>query len=382
MASFRGFAALLGGIAALVPAAVHAAAASSVPDEVKRAVVYIECGNRQGSGTLIHGDGYILTNAHVLIDLDTQKPAAECTVALLDRTERPPRFLYSAIPERWVFNPGRGQDFAILKITDQLSQAGAARPFPFVRINEFTDVNEPLHLLGYSDRKTDTLSERSGKIIGFQKGFIQTDAEIRSGDSGGAALDGFFHLIGAPTRILTLIDGASSTQSYEVVDIRAVLTWLDTFGRNTHDTYFLHVDSDRYHQQASFVSQETLGCQFVARTLLNSTVHCLLPNEQRWVFPNEATFLSWYPDFKDIVFIDLESIAPFRIMRNATFKPGTLVKSQTDAKVYVVVDAFGTLRWIPTEEKARTLWGANWAGTVKDIPDEFFGNYTIGEALE
>jgi hypothetical protein len=130
------------------------------------------------------------------------------------------------------------------------------------------------------------------------------------------------------------------------------------------------------------VSQETLGCQFVARTLLNSTVHCLLPNDQRWVFPNEATFLSWYPDFTEIMFIDLESIAPFRIMRNATFKPGTLVKSQTDAKVYVVVDAFGTMRWIPTEEKARTLWGANWAGLVKDIPDEFFGNYTIGEALE
>jgi hypothetical protein len=40
------------------------------------------------------------------------------------------------------------------------------------------------------------------------------------------------------------------------------------------------------------------------------------------------------------------------------------------------------MRWIPTEEKARTLWGANWAGLVKDIPDEFFGNYTIGEALE
>jgi hypothetical protein len=50
--------------------------------------------------------------------------------------------------------------------------------------------------------------------------------------------------------------------------------------------------------------------------------------------------------------------------------------------VYVVVDVFGTMRHVPSEEKAIELWGENWAGLVHDVPDVFFTNYTVGPPLE
>ena len=53
---------------------------------------------------------------------------------------------------------------------------------------------------------------------------------------------------------------------------------------------------------------------------------------------------------------DATSVYPFTLKRNVTYRPGTLVKSATGPSVFVVVDSFGTMRWIPTEEKARSLW--------------------------
>ncbi|MBP9869718.1 hypothetical protein KBC59_04140, partial [Patescibacteria group bacterium] len=39
--------------------------AAELPFEVRRAVVWVLCGNRQGSGVIIQpNSGYVLTNAH------------------------------------------------------------------------------------------------------------------------------------------------------------------------------------------------------------------------------------------------------------------------------------------------------------------------------
>ena len=64
-----------------------------------------------------------------------------------------------------------------------------------------------------------------------------------------------------------------------------------------------------------------------------------------------------------------------------TMKPGSLIKIESDPKVYLVSDIDGTLRWIPTEERAKELYGDGWAGFVKDVPVTFFSSYTIGAPL-
>ena len=57
------------------------ALAREIPKSSLQAVVYIECGNRQGSGTIINPTSkFVLTNAHVVMDVDTKVVASSCIV--------------------------------------------------------------------------------------------------------------------------------------------------------------------------------------------------------------------------------------------------------------------------------------------------------------
>jgi hypothetical protein len=113
-----------------------------------------------------------------------------------------------------------------------------------------------------------------------------------------------------------------------------------------------------------------------------SAVYYLGADEKRYVFPNEATFKSWYSDFSGVVTISSEELASYPLGANVVVRPGTkLVKITTDPKVYAV-EADGTLRWVQTEEDAIALYGADWASRVIDVADSFFTNYTIGDPLE
>ncbi len=356
----------------------------SLPNAALEAVVWVGCGNRQGSGTVIHGEkGYILTDAHVAIDINTQTVPTNCTIGFMDPHTQQPRYYYQAIVDKYVFDETHNRDFAILQITDQVSADGLTRPFPFIKTNEFATVGQMIGVYGFSQGGSHLVS-RTGTIQKFEHGFVETTAEISPGDSGGAGLDADYHLIGIPARIVTATSADNKTLSvtYELEDIRAVMIWLDTYGENQHDVYFTHADYQHYHQNAVFIQNSDLDCQYVARSPIESTVYCLMNNGDRLVFPNDATFLSWFPNFHGVAMVSARSIGEYPLARNVTFKPGTLVKSATSARVYVVVDNFGTMRWIPNEEKAKQLWGPSWASLIKDIPDEFWINYTIGQPLD
>lgn len=112
-----------------------------------------------------------------------------------------------------------------------------------------------------------------------------------------------------------------------------------------------------------------------------STVYYLGADGQRYVFPNEKTYLSWYKDFSTVVTIAQSELEGYMLGGNVTVRPGTkLVKITTNPTVYSV-EAGGNLRSIVSEANAIALWGANWAQRVIDVPDGFFTNYKIGSAL-
>ena len=99
------------------------------------------------------------------------------------------------------------------------------------------------------------------------------------------------------------------------------------------------------------------------------------------MFPNEATYKSWYSDFSGVVTISADELASYPLAANVVVRPGTkLVKITTDPKVYAV-EANGVLRWVQTEADAKALYGDNWAQRVIDVADSFFINYTIGSPL-
>lgn len=117
------------------------------------------------------------------------------------------------------------------------------------------------------------------------------------------------------------------------------------------------------------------------KTLNDTAVYYYANNGKRYVFPNEKTYFTWYPDFSPVKIIATESMSLIPIGGNVTYRPGTrMVKFQTDPKTYIVTRG-GILRWIKSEETARAWFGAEWNRFVDDISESFYVNYTFGQPI-
>ena len=111
-------------------------------------------------------------------------------------------------------------------------------------------------------------------------------------------------------------------------------------------------------------------------------VYYLGTDGDRYVFPNERIYGSWYPDFSDVDEVSDTELARYALGGNVTYRPGTrLVKLTNDPKVYAV-EPGGVLRWVTSETVAEDTFGTGWAGRVDDLPDGFFPAYSIGEDLD
>lgn len=364
----------------IIPAAL---AAQSVPSAASQATVWVGCDDRQGSGTVTEPNkGYVLTAGHVALDYHTGTYAKECLVAFADPSSGEPRYYFRATIIKAVYFDRLNQDFAVLQIQAPIGQIGVTKPFPYLKTFEFAEKGDAVSVVGFSGDQDKRLV-RSGHILDLHNGFVDTDAEILPGDSGGTLATADDYLIGIPTRIVTLSPSNGPLEiRYEHVDIRSVINWLDTVDVNGHDEFIIHADPLRYHEGISFVEQTDLDCFDLVRSVNSSSVYCLMTNNERLPFPNDLTFHSWFPNFDDVHFVDDSYIQEFELRRNVTYRPGTLIKIATTPEVYVVVDAFGTIRHIANEQRAIDIWGENWAGLVHDVPDVFFANYTIGQPIQ
>ena len=358
--------------------------AADIPFSVRQAVVWVHCGARQGSGVVINAEkGYVLTNAHVLMDVErgNMKPD-DCEVGFIEDQSYVPSVFYLADAEKYVFEESNNKDFAILKIGAP-QQHKTLQGFPFLQTDEFSKVGDPISILSYPSIAKGQQLITTGKIDALTQGTVRTDATISPGSSGGAGVDADRNIIGIATGILVqeLSAGGEKIVGYVLVDIRAVITWLDTFGINVHDQYVTHNDFARYHGPSAFIAAENLNCTLLAKTDTSTTVYCLKPDGTRAVFPNDATYQSWFADFSAVTTVAPEALAAYRLSSNVTMKYGSLIKIESDPKVYLVTDALGTLRWIPDETRARQLFGDGWAGFVKDVPVTFFSSYRVGEPI-
>jgi hypothetical protein len=116
-------------------------------------------------------------------------------------------------------------------------------------------------------------------------------------------------------------------------------------------------------------------------TLNDTAVYYYAANGKRYVFPNEKTYFTWYPDFSNVLIIPLDQMALVPIGGNVTYRPGTrMLKFQTDPKTYIVTRG-GVLRWAMTEEVARGWFGTNWNTFIDDVSESFYINYTFGEPV-
>ncbi len=146
-----------------------------------------------GSGVIITADGYILTNNHVVQD------AESISVTLNDRRELPARLIGN--------DPAT--DLAVIKI-----EADGLTFIPFGN-SDMARVGEPVLAIGNPFNLTSTVTSgiisakaRNMHIIDNPRtsetpleSFIQTDAAVNSGNSGGALVNSQAELIGIVTAI-------------------------------------------------------------------------------------------------------------------------------------------------------------------------------------
>jgi len=112
-----------------------------------------------------------------------------------------------------------------------------------------------------------------------------------------------------------------------------------------------------------------------------STVYYYGGDGQRYAFPNEKTYFSWYEDFSDVQTISDSALADITLAGNIVYRPGShWIKIQSDPKTYAVTTE-GTIRWIETEEVAEGLAGSDWNAFIDDVSDTFFVDYTVGTSL-
>ncbi|MBI4435548.1 hypothetical protein HY630_02660 [Candidatus Uhrbacteria bacterium] len=112
-----------------------------------------------------------------------------------------------------------------------------------------------------------------------------------------------------------------------------------------------------------------------------STVYYYGSDGQRYSFPNEKTFFSWFEDFDDVVEISDEDLADITLAGNIVYRPGSRwVKITSDEKTYAVA-ADGSIHWIESEEVAEGLAGSDWNTNIDDVPDVFFVDYSVGDSL-
>lgn len=105
---------------------------------------------------------------------------------------------------------------------------------------------------------------------------------------------------------------------------------------------------------------------------------------KRLTFPNEKTYKTWYKDFKSVTIkqLSFDELSAIPLAGNVAYRGGTrLAKITTDPKTYAVTPG-NVLRHVPSESAAKTLYGEKWGQWIDDLPDVFFGNYTVAAPLK
>ncbi|MHC4441059.1 MAG: S1C family serine protease [Planctomycetota bacterium] len=142
-----------------------------------------------GSGFVIHPEGYVVTNAHVV------QQAVQLKIIFSDKTEYEAEQV--AVDEK--------NDLAVLKIKDRQS-------FPAIKLGQSNDlmtgetviaIGNPL---GYQHTVTDGIISAINRTLAVSddfsyKGLIQTNASINRGNSGGPLFNVLGELIGINTAI-------------------------------------------------------------------------------------------------------------------------------------------------------------------------------------
>ncbi len=191
-------------------------------------------GGRKGSGgtgSIIRADGYVLTNAHVVIDEQTAKPFPRVSVFLKPtRVTGDSRVDLARMSKAKVVAFSQPLDLALLKLD------GAGGTFPTVQVggSASTRIGDRVVAIGHPEQGglwTLTTGVISAEVDNFNnvqgKHVFQTETGLNRGNSGGPLLDGEGRMVAVNTAIARVAsDGLPITSISFSLKSDVALNWL------------------------------------------------------------------------------------------------------------------------------------------------------------
>ncbi len=102
----------------------------------------------------------------------------------------------------------------------------------------------------------------------------------------------------------------------------------------------------------------------------------------RHVFPNEATYFTWYNDFDDVIEVSTSYMASLTIGKNVTVRPGSVLVQFESWDHVFAVESPHTLRHYLTPSLVQSDYGSDWGDDLITLSDSLYGNYSLGNDID
>ncbi len=111
------------------------------------------------------------------------------------------------------------------------------------------------------------------------------------------------------------------------------------------------------------------------------SIYYVAPTMQRYVFPNQATFQTWYPvPAMTVKNVDRKALEAIPLAGSVTYRPGMrMIKFATDPQYYVV--SKGGVLHAATPSILKKLYGTDWMKRVDPLEEYYRADYTISTAI-
>lgn len=114
----------------------------------------------------------------------------------------------------------------------------------------------------------------------------------------------------------------------------------------------------------------------------SSAVYYLGEDGMRYVFPDDTTYFTWYDNFDDVQWVPDEELSALPIGGAVTYRPGSSLLSIASNNTLYAVGQNGTLHPLASVDIAAQLYGMEYLEYTNELPEAFFGHYTIGSKIE
>ena len=231
------------GLIISVPAAADDFNPRKIYSETSKAVVLItgfEPGQQEmskGTGSIISSDGFVLTNAHVIIDQSKGRPFNNLRIFLKpDRVSGDLRKDTSLKYRAELVRFSENLDLALLRIKSP--SIGNLSPTLGFSDSDLVSIGDPVIAIGHPEQgglwtlTTGTISSHInnyGNMPG--KNVFQTEASLNRGNSGGPLINSRGHIVGVNSMISRKAkDGLAITGINFSIKSRVAVNWLNSIG--------------------------------------------------------------------------------------------------------------------------------------------------------